>query len=452
MGESNGNTEPITIDAWFHYYISPEFLDGIRSVAAEFERIHPEYRIRITGHHFEDMPGAVASAASRGKHPAIAEYLYLSTREALDTRDRNGRPLFRSVEGALRGREEIRGQPVVLGDVLPSARDYFSYRGEVMAMPWMVSTPLMLVNRSLLDRAGVERVPRTWRELAEACAAVRASPGGPDHGVTWANYGWFFQHAVAIQGGLLADRDNGRQGRPEKVLLDSPEALAYARWWQSMHREGHYLYTGTKADSRSTPQAFSEAHAAFAEERVAFVWGSSVEAAQVVEAGRAQGFEVSTHPIPHNDAVPPHGHLIGGDALWLSDGLPDEVERGALAFLQFLDSPEVAARRHQSTGFSPVTRSAVSHLTRSGWFELNSHHRTAVELLDAHAPTPAARGALIQGFSGVHDIVTDAMHDVLLARAEPATRLREAAEQARSLLNERTPPGATVREMGRSTA
>ncbi|WP_116244149.1 extracellular solute-binding protein [Nocardiopsis sp. FIRDI 009] len=445
--EENGRT---TIEAWFHYYISPDFLDGVRSVAAEFEKRHPEYRVNITGHHFGRMPEAVAEAAARGEPPALAEYLYLSSREALDTRGRDGRPLFRPVQRALGRREEVLGERAVLMDVLPSARDYFSYGSEVVAMPWMVSTPLMFVNRSLLERSGSERVPATWRELAEACAAVRNAPGGPEHGVTWANYGWFFQHAVAQQGGVLADRGNGREGRPTRVVLDSPEMLSYVRWWRGMHRDGHYLYTGTKADSTSTPQAFAEAHAAFAEQRVAFVMGSSVEADQVLGAGRAHGFDVTAHPLPHNDEVPHAGNLIGGDALWLADGLPERVEAGALAFLQFLNSPEVAAQRHRSTGFSPVTRGAVDLLTREGWFDRNPHLRVAVDLLDVHAPTHAARGALLQGFSGVHDVITDAMHDVLVAGADPGERFGLATTRAQALLDEAAPTAPTTRTAGRT--
>jgi len=439
MGRASEDKDRTTIEAWFHYYISPDFLDGIRSLATEFEKSHPEYKVNITGHHFERMPDEVAAAAARGEQPALAEYLYLSTREALDTRGRDGRPLFRSVEGALRGGREAGGDPAVLDDVVPSARDYFSYGSEVVAMPWMVSTPIMFANRTLLERAGVEQVPRTWRELAEACAAVTASPGGPEHGVTWANYGWFFQHAGAQQGGLLADRGNGREGRPTRVLLDCPEALAYARWWRGMHKDGHYLYTGTRADSTSTPKAFEETHAAFAQQRVAFVLGSSVEAGRVVGAGREHGFDVTAHPVPHNDEVPHHGDLIGGDALWLTDGLPERVEAGALAFLRFLDSPEVAARRHRSTGFSPVTKGAIDLLTREGWFDRNPHLRVAVDLLNVPAAGNAARGALVQDFSGVHDLLTDAMHDVLVKDTDPGERLGRAAAGARALLDARRP-------------
>ena len=72
-----------------------------------------------------------------------------------------------------------------LGSALPpSARElYFenlleaaNYRGGLYALPWYLSTRVLIYNKDLLARAGLdpERPPRTWEEVAEVARAVRA--------------------------------------------------------------------------------------------------------------------------------------------------------------------------------------------------------------------------------------------------------------------------------------
>jgi sn-glycerol 3-phosphate transport system substrate-binding protein len=79
---------------------------------------------------------------------------------------------------------------------------------------------------SILSRAGVTDPPRTWRDVTAACQAVKNLADGPTHGIAWPNCFWFFLQSVAQQGGLIADRDNGRSGCAEKVSLNSSEMMA----------------------------------------------------------------------------------------------------------------------------------------------------------------------------------------------------------------------------------
>lgn len=424
----------IVVDVWLHYYLSPDFLDPVRRVAEEFNAAHPEYRVTVEGRYFQSLPREVSRAALEGRHPAVAEYLYLATREALDAVDANGAPLFCSVEEAVGGRQEILGEPVVLDQILPAMRDYFSYGGQLRCMPWMASTPLLFANTTLLDAAGVSELPRTWQELEAACEALAALDGGPPHGVTWANYGWFFQLAVAQQGGLLADRDNGRSGPPLRVDLTSEEMLAYVEWWRRLHRNGHYLYSGLQADSGGAPEAFARSFDAFAQQQVAFTIDSSVTAAALVEAGEKNGFAVRSAPVPHNGDRPHAGNLIGGDSLWLAAGLDEATRDGALAFMQYLNNPKNAADRHRASGFSPITTESVALLDEEGWFDRNASLRVAVDLLSAPSDSPASRGALVGRFAEIHDLLTGAMHDVLAAGASPRTRFARATADAQALV------------------
>ncbi|MFI6422862.1 extracellular solute-binding protein [Streptomyces sp. NPDC050842] len=423
----------IDIDIWVPVYpFMPYFLDRTRELAEKFTTAHPEYRIQVTGADWLALPQAVNDAALKGAAPTIAQYFYTSTQEARDAKNPSGRPLFTSVERAIAGRTEILGEPVVLDDITDAARRYYTFDGEVAAMPPLTSTTLLYANTSLLKRAGLDDAPRTWAELEAACRAVVALPDGPAHGISWPNHGWLFQQAAAQQGALLADHDNGRTGRAEKTRLDSPAMAAYFHWWRRMHQDGLYLYRGRPTTDQSDWDANFRA---FADQNVAFTLTTSVEAERMIAAGRDGGFTVQACRMPYNEQVPYAGNVIGGDALWLADGLDTDTQDGALAFMQYLNAPRAAADRHRDTGFIAVTDGSFHLLDQEGWFEANPHFRTALDQLAANDGSPAAQGAVLGDFAGIQQTLTQAMHDVLVSDVDVHTSLTRANARAQQLLD-----------------
>ncbi|GAA2287117.1 hypothetical protein GCM10010145_67470 [Streptomyces ruber] len=271
-------------------------------------------------------------------------------------------------------------------------------------------------------------MPRTWEEVEAACAAVTGPGGGAQHGITWANDGWVGQQAVAQQGGLLADRANGRSGRARTVDLASKELLRWAEWWAGLHERGHYLRTGGPSD-------WEGAFGAFAEQRVALVLDSSKAADDLVRCGARAGFTVAAAPMPRAAAAPYAGNPVSGDSLWLARGLDPVKRDGALALMQYLIGPEHAAGWHRDHGFVPVTGAAYASLEESGWFRERPHQRVATEQLGLSDRSPAALGPLLGELPGVHDVMARAMDEVLLRSADPAQVFARATAEAQALLD-----------------
>jgi sn-glycerol 3-phosphate transport system substrate-binding protein len=429
-GGASDDTSKIRIEVWLtdpaKWATNAE--DAAVSAASEFNEEHPEYQIVIRRHDFRTMPAEVARAAELGAPPDIVEYHNAVTRAALDSLGRDGMPLFTPIERAIAGRAEILGEPVVLGDMVPAVRDYFRYAGELMSMPRTASTMVQYANMDLLGKAGVAEPPRTWREVTAACQAVAKVSNGPTHGITWPNFYWVFMQAVAQQGGLIADRDNGRSGRAEKVDLASSEMMAFVSWWQRLHQDGHYLYTGNLGDFRGCFSAFEEQH-------VALVLSSSVDASHMLRRGEQNGFTVQVSPMPYNDEVRLAGNTMGGMSLWLAAGLIPAKQDAALAFMQYLNSPRNAAELAKHHYRIPITRAAVDVLDREGWFRRNPHLRVAGAQLEAADNSPAALGPLVGGHAEIMDEVTGAMHEVLTGDAEPGARFFEASARAQQILD-----------------
>lgn len=424
-------TARTVIDVWVADLTFPGYMDRLHRLGAEFEKAHPEYRINIEGRDFRLLSQQIAEAAEAGRPPAVAEYYFAVTQAARDSRTRDGRPLFTSVQKAVASRTEILGEPVVIDDLLPAVREYYSPDGDLASMPAVVTAMLIYGNKTVLDRAGVGSLPTTFGELEAACEAVAALEDGPSHGVTWSNHGLFFQQALAVQGGELADNANGRAGRASRLDLASKEMLAWAEWWRELHRTGHYLYTGKIPDWEGNIKAF-------ADQDVALRITSSNDLNYMATAAENAGFEMSVGRFPHRDGEAYGGNIIAGTSLWLAEGLDEVTQDGALAFMQFLNSPRNAADRHIASSFVPVTRSSYRLLEDEGWFDANPFHRLAGTQLGSFpegAGVPPCRGALFGDFAGAQDVMTRAMDDVLQRDAEPAERFAEATAEAQALLD-----------------
>jgi sn-glycerol 3-phosphate transport system substrate-binding protein len=297
---------------------------------------------------------------------------------------------------------------------------------------------------SILAKAGVAEPPRTWRQVTAACRAVTQLSGGPSHGITWPNCYWWFLQSVAQQGGLIADRDNGRSGSAERISLASDEMLAYVAWWQRLHQDGHYLYTGTPVDFPGSAKAFEN-------QQVALLLGSSVDALRLQQIGEQRGFTVEASRMPYNDEVSLAGNMMGGHALWLAAGLSQAKQDGALAFMQRLVSPRNDAEWAKLRCRIPITRAAADVLDREGWFSRNPNLRVAGDQLEESDGSPAALGPLLGAQASIVGELTGAMHAVLADDAEPMARFARASQRAQQMLDAYNshcagPPRSTPRD------
>jgi sn-glycerol 3-phosphate transport system substrate-binding protein len=147
---------PIDIDVWTIASPGnniPGFGGPLVAAAESFSQAHPGYRIRIRGVEAHLMPETVAEAVTQGNPPDIAENMASSTQTALDTRASNGDPLFVPVERAIDGRAKVLGEQVVVDDIVPAVRDYYTVAGEVVAIPTFLSTNLLYANKTMLSAA-----------------------------------------------------------------------------------------------------------------------------------------------------------------------------------------------------------------------------------------------------------------------------------------------------------
>ncbi len=417
--------EPTEVKVWIAF--TDYRLDWAKEKAAAFNEMFPQYNVVVEGYaNYEELFTATALAFEQGSQPAIVQYFEVATQDARDS------GYFKSIAEALGDRTEINGVPVNLDDFIQPVTSYYTLNGEFTSMPWNTSSAIMFSNMNILNAAGVESIPATWQEIEAACEQIMAMDGAPEFCFTWPNHGWFFEQWLAQQNATFANNDNGRADRATEVAFNSDAGVAVLAWLKDMHDKGYLYYSGAQGgDSWATVDQ------AFQSQQVAMAIYSSSDTAFYIQMGEENGFEVQASRLPYNEETGWSGNLIGGASLWLTAGLPTEVEDGALTFLLWFTNTENAAEWHQVTGYMPIRQSSVAMLEEEGWYEENPDFSVAADQIADSEITPATSGALLGSFPAIRNVVTQAIDTVLLtADADPAAVLNEAAAEANIMLEE----------------
>lgn len=419
------------IPVWLADYPFPTsagepFLSPMWDLVEEFNRCHNDLEVRPEGQPFVEMHDLVA-ATPHEEVPALVGCYAANLQQTFDLRSDDGTPTFTSVGAALGDRTHVHGEQVRLWDLVPAARQFYStHGGPPAAVPWSLTTVVMVLNQGLLDAAGVNAAPTTWHGLGETATQVHRQTGTP--GLTFALHGWFIEQAFATAGRCLVNADNGRSGTPRVAHLDDPALFEWAARLADLHQTGAFAHGGEVEDWGGVFERFLTGGAGI-------ILDSSKSVQTHLDIGRQHGIKVAVAPLPRDTKRPdtPTGTTISGDALWLRSGLREEVHEGALAFSQFLLRPEVGARWHREHGFTPVTVPAFLTLTEEGWFERHPQHLVAWEELIAAPGTPASLGARSARLPELFDEAARAVCDIL-AGEDAGRRLATAADTSTALL------------------
>ena len=416
--------DAVEIPVWIAF--SDYRLDWTVELAAEFNEMFPQYNVNIVGgYSYETVFAETQLAAEQGELPAVVQFFEAGTQDARDS------GLFKSIASALAGREDVEGFPVALDDFIGPVAAYYTLDGEFTSMPWNTSSAIWFNNMSILNEAGIDTAPATWDEVAAACEAIMAMDGAPEYCFTFPNHGWFFEQWLAQQDALFANNGNGREERATEVVFNSEAGVAVLEWLDEMAAAGYLYYSGAQGgDSWATVDQ------AFQTQQVAMAAYSSSDTPFCTNMGVDNGFEVTASFLPYNDDTGWTGNLIGGATMWLTDGLAEDVETGALAFLLFLTDTANAASWHQVTGYMPIRTSAVDLLASEGWFETNPNQTVAADQLAQSTVTPATSGAIIGAFPSIRNVVTAAIDRVLLTDEDAQSILDAAAAEANIILEE----------------
>jgi sn-glycerol 3-phosphate transport system substrate-binding protein len=405
-----------------------ERADRIAGYVAEFEAAHPDIHVDLVPY-----PDGADALLGRWRRQAPAE-----------------RPDLVMLPQQASGRLIDSGQTVAPGgcshtvakDMLPAINRAWSAGGVLQAMPFAVSTPVLLFNRRVFTAAALDpdSPPETLGELrTDAIKMVQSGAAahgfvfdtGPESGASW-----MLEQLSARAGHVALAPDNGR-GRPATSVtwregtalenLDWLDKMVDNRWAVSVGRNPGGLEDLYKAALDPDSLIGMGFHTC----------GALGQVFDMLDAGLFPHVDLGVAPLPRPDddlyARRGHGSLPGGSALWLAAGKSEAETAAAWQLAAYLGSAPVQADWAAATGVVPISSSAARSPVLKARWEQHPEMRVAYTVLAEQAETPAALGPRAGPLPEIHALEAEAL-DLVVGGSDPAEALTVAADDADKLL------------------
>lgn len=395
---------------------------ALTDLVGEFERANPHVDVRLE--HDAGGYGALADRW-RDQRPAQRPHLTLLRQPASGRFIDGGQTL--APGDCLRA---------TVPDLLPAVEAAWSAGGELRAVPFGVSTPVLMYNRSLFAAAGLDPddPPATLDEVHDA-ARVMVDAGVAGKGLVFdtaadSNAEWLVEHVPAQAGDVALEPGNGRRRPAERVAWRDGTAVEVLAWLQGMLDEGLAVSVGR--NTRGTENFYRAVQAGSYVAMTFHTNASLVELLAILDTGFIENVDLGVAPLP-GPGGGGAGSLAGGSAFWLTADKPDRETAAAWRLVEFLASPPVQARWAAATGYVPISRSATTlEPLRSTWAQ-TPELRVAYDVLAAQGASPVEAGPLAGPQPEIHELLALALDDVV-AGDDPGEALAGAADDADRLL------------------
>jgi sn-glycerol 3-phosphate transport system substrate-binding protein len=379
-----------TVTIHFWHAMSGNRLNALNDIVKGFNATHPNIKIvpLFTGTYAETLTKAIA-AYRAGNPPDIVQVYEVGFQTMLDS----GAivPVYKVLKGYNFGN--------IVGPILR----YYSYDGKLYAMPFNSSTAMLYYNKDIFKKAGLDpnKPPTTFEELYEDGLKIVKS-GAAQHAITFGWPAWIFEQMFAYHDQLYANNDNGRGKKKATALnINSPFGVKVLSTWMKWKHDGVFLYGGREY---SANQAFLSGQTAMLIQSTSSL--SSIEG--------AASFKVGTGFLPKMEGYPTGNSVIGGATLWVMKGLSEEKYKAIAEFLAYIGKTDVTIKWHNSTGYFPITNSAVKQLLDTGSFCKDPNSLTAfMQILTGNVSDPAAIGVRLGGFVQIRNIVDSAIEKAM---------------------------------------
>ena len=301
---------------------------------------------------------------------------------------------------------------------------YTSPDGNMLSLPFNSSTPVLWVNRDILNEAGIaaDADLSTWEGVGAVLDDLKAAGVGCPLTTAWQSW-VHLENFSAYHDTPFATKDNGFGGVDTELAFNSPAQVAHIGAMGQWAKDGKFIYAGRRNEGGAN---FRAGECAFFTESSAGYAGIKAEAQ----------FNFEVHPLPYWKAVAaePQNTIIGGASLWVMEGHEAEEYKGVAAFLNFLSSSEIQAKWHQDTGYLPITAEAGDLTKSQGFYDANPGTDISVMQMTAKEPTGNSKGLRLGSFDQIRGIIDEELEAVWAGDKDAQAALDSAVERGNALL------------------
>lgn len=352
---------------------------------------------------YDDLHAKVQAAFAAGDAPAVTDLEIAST----GTFARYGM-LQELAPFAEKDKDQLK-----IDDFNPGLMGNAYVDGKLYGLPFMRSTPIMYMNVSLLEKAGLDPAgPKTWAEFEEYGRVLK------EKGITAMTMPvdiWFYEGLVAQSGGQVLAED-GKSGQ-----FNTPEAVEPVVFWKKLASEGIIkIPVGDEAGATADKD--------WANQTSAFKFGSTAGVAGAIDISKGNNFEFDTAFMPANKS---YGVPTGGCQLVMTSKLSEEEQAAAWEFIKFMTTTESTIYQSKHVGYLPTRLSALETEEMQSLYKEYPQYKVAVDQLEYARPRP-----METAYPEVAKLVKSAIEKTLLdPKVTPQQAMDEANEKANALLS-----------------
>lgn len=401
---------------WWHAFTGrlAELLDA---QVAEFNASQSDFKVVATnkGNYSEALNAGIA-AFRAGEQPHILQVFEVGTATMM------------AAKGAIKPVHEVMseaGKPFDPAGFIPTVTGYYTTpEGQMLSFPYNASTPVMYVNRDMLQNAGIDPNTdlSTWEAVGPVLDQLKAAGVSCPFTTAWQS--WAHLESFSAYHDLpFATKANGFEGFDTELTFNGPVQVQHITMLGEWARDGKFIYNGRRNEAGANFRAgecaiFTESSAGYA--------GVKAEAQ----------FNWDIRPLPYWAAVEgaPWNTIIGGASLWVMAGHEPAEYAGVAAFMEYLSSPEVQAKWHQDTGYLPATPAAAELTASQGFYAANPGTDIAGKQMTAKPPTPNTKGLRLGSFDQIRTIIDEELEGVWAGQKDAQAALDSAVSRGNELL------------------
>ena len=316
------------------------------------------------------------AAANAGKPPAV---VLMSANFVLDLKLAGD---VISLEPMLKAEGTTRGK--FLDDFWPAVHANAIVDGELYAIPYQNSTPLLYYNKEHFKEAGLdpEKPPRTWAELVDAAKKLTkpdrmgfGMPEGYDY------CGWLMEALSMSNGGRYFNEEYGGE-----VYYDAPSMLGAVQFVEDLVFKHKVMQQGVVEGGAVSTN--------FLAGKISMML-LSTGSLSFVRENMKQAYGVAFVPKNVRNAVP-----IGGASLVMFAGQNDDSRKAGWKFIKWLSSTDTLGGWSRFTGYFAPRKSAYDKPEMKEFIAKNPDAKVALDQLPYAKPwfatyqTVAVRKAL----------------------------------------------------------
>lgn len=321
--------KPIELVFW--HAMAGHLGEEVQALANEFNHSQNEYVVRpiYKGNYLETLT-SFAAAFRAHQPPAMVQIFEVGTSIMLSPKG-----VIKPV-GALMLEQ---GMKLPEDEFIQSVREFYSDNGQLMAMPFNLSAPVIYYNLDILAKVGYSAAnfPKTWDDME--LMAKKIKEAGYDCTYTTAYPGWILFESYMAVHGLPIIASN-----PLRVVFNTPQLVRHFERLKRWHDLHYFRYAGRVDDATilftsSVCPLLSQSSGAY----------NSLSALVPFKLG------VASMPLDTQASSIRYANVSGGAALWAVGGQSAERYKGIAQFFMFLTRPEVQKSWHEHTGYLPLS-------------------------------------------------------------------------------------------------